>query len=87
MTTVVGDSYIQGSYKTRAQLRGQPLTPREQQTWAMVAQGLTNKEIAKCMNLQEGTVKHHLRICMAKLDCTSRTQLALKYATMFSGKH
>lgn len=86
---LISDSsvFIQSVKKTKTELKGLPLSPREQQVWAMVAQGLRNKEIAKGMNVQEGTVKQHLYVAMAKMDCRTRTELALKYSTMYAGKH
>ena len=37
------------------------LTPRQLQLLRLVAQGMTNKEIAKTLNLSQFTVKNHLR--------------------------
>jgi len=79
--------FVQNVKKTKEELNGLPLTAREQQVWAMVAQGLRNKEIAKGLNVQEGTVKQHIYVAMAKMDCRTRTELALKYATLYAGKH
>jgi DNA-binding NarL/FixJ family response regulator len=80
--------YNQRLMRSKQQLLGLPLTPREQQVWAMVAQGLMNKEIAKGMGIQEGTVKQHVWAAMAKLECRSRTELALKYEKLYAnGRH
>lgn len=48
----------------------------------MMAQGLTNKEIAYQLNLSEKTVKVHVSIILAKLGMQSRTQAALRAARL-----
>jgi RNA polymerase sigma factor (sigma-70 family) len=53
------------------------LTPRERQVLSLVAQGLSNQEIATRTDTTEGTVKVHLRAIMKKLNLTNRTQVAL----------
>jgi DNA-binding NarL/FixJ family response regulator len=55
--------------------KGRPdLTLRQQQLAALVAKGLTNKEIAAQLNLSEYTVKNHLRRIMKQMDAGSRGQ-------------
>jgi two-component system, NarL family, response regulator LiaR len=56
------------------------LTDREFRVLALVAQGKSNKEIARNLQISEGTVKTHVSIILAKLGLQSRTQAAL-YAT------
>jgi DNA-binding CsgD family transcriptional regulator len=48
------------------------LTHRQSQLVALVARGLTNKEIAANLNLSEFTVKNHLRRIMKQVDVDSR---------------
>jgi len=55
------------------------LTPREIEILKMVADGLRNKEIADRLYIAEGTVKVHLHTMYAKLNVSSRLQLA-RYA-------
>ena len=43
------------------------LTRRERQTLAWLARGVSNKEIARAMNLAESTVKVHVQSCLRKL--------------------
>lgn len=53
-----------------------PLSPREQEVLALVAQGLTNKAIAAALFVSPNTVKTHVSSLMNKLNATSRVQLA-----------
>jgi two-component system nitrate/nitrite response regulator NarL len=53
----------------------QTLTPREQQIVVMVAEGITNKEIARRTDLTEGTIKIHLHNIYEKLEVANRTAL------------
>ena len=53
------------------------LTVREAEVLAMIAQGLSNKAIAKRMTLTEGTVKGYVSQVLAKLRVEDRTQAAL----------
>lgn len=53
------------------------LTPQETRVLSRLAHGLTNKEIAKDMDLSEVTVKMHVRSMLKKVGATNRTQAAL----------
>ncbi|WP_283135045.1 LuxR C-terminal-related transcriptional regulator [Rhizohabitans arisaemae] len=62
------------------------LTTRESEVASLVADGLTNKQIARQLCISDWTVINHLRQVMRKLNCTSRVQVArwvhgLAYAT------
>jgi len=52
------------------------LTQREQSVAALVAEGLTNREIAGRLRIAERTVESHLEHIRAKLDLRSRAQVA-----------
>lgn len=41
---------------------------------ALVAKGLTNKEIASIVNLSEFTVRNHVHRVLKRLDAASRSQ-------------
>ena len=45
----------------------------------MVAQGMSNKEIARSLYLSEGTVRNYLSAILDKLNLRDRTQLAVFY--------
>ncbi len=51
---------------------GKALTPRQLQLIRLVAEGLTNKEIAANLNLSQFTVKNHLRRVMRQVEAASR---------------
>ena len=55
------------------------LTQREQDIIRLVAQGLTNKEIAAQLFLSEGTVRNNIVTIMDKLKVKNRTQLGMVY--------
>ncbi len=57
--------------------RPEPLTPREMDVLRLLAQGHSNKEIARILHLVEETVKFHVRHILAKLGVQSRTQAVL----------
>lgn len=56
------------------------LTEREADVLYLLAQGRSNKDIARHLHIVEDTVKTHVRHILAKLGVQSRTQAAL-YAT------
>jgi len=53
------------------------LTARQQEVLSLLAQGRSNKEIAKNLGLLEGTVKVHVRDILRKLGVSNRTQAAM----------
>jgi DNA-binding NarL/FixJ family response regulator len=52
------------------------LTRRQQQLVPMIAQGLTNKEIASHLNLSEQTVKNHIHGILRRVGANDRLQVA-----------
>lgn len=55
------------------------LTASEQQIVEKIADGLTNKEIARQLHLSEGTVKNYITEILSKLGLRDRTQIAIFY--------
>ena len=53
------------------------LTIREREVLSKVAEGLTNKEIARALKISPGTVKIHVERIIGKLDAGDRTQAAV----------
>ena len=60
--------------KLASRLREERLTPRELDILTLVGQGLSNKLIARALDITEGTVKTHVKNVLEKLDATSRTE-------------
>jgi DNA-binding NarL/FixJ family response regulator len=52
------------------------LTPRSSRSSRLVAEGMSNKEVAAQLFLSTRTIVYHPRKVFAKLAITSRTQLA-----------
>jgi NarL family two-component system response regulator LiaR len=55
----------------------EPLTEREVEVLGLVAQGMTNQEIAEELVLSERTVANHVGSILGKLHLANRTQAAL----------
>jgi DNA-binding NarL/FixJ family response regulator len=53
------------------------LTAREQEVLHLVASGMSNKHVARKLDLHEKTVKHHMTQVMAKLGVSNRTEAAM----------
>ncbi|MBZ0225308.1 MAG: response regulator transcription factor [Comamonas sp.] len=58
----------------------EPLTEKEEQVLTLIAQGLSNREIADRVFLAEGTVKNYVSRIMEKCHARSRIELAVKTA-------
>src|SRR4030042_169695 len=54
-----------------------PLTEREAEVLRLVAQGLSNQDIAKKLNISDPTVRTHVSNIMGKLHLATRIQAAL----------
>ncbi len=62
------------------------LSPQERRVLALLAEGLTNKEIGQRLNLAEKTVKNYLATVFEKLGITRRAQAAALYVQTTLGK-
>jgi len=65
--------------------RADALTPREREVLGQIAEGKSNREIARVLRLSEKTVKAHVSSVLAKLGVQDRTQAAV-YAVRHGGE-
>lgn len=61
----------------------QPLTPREQQVLALVAEGKTTKEIATILTCSIGTIGNHRKGLCRKLHVHSTAELVRRAVLQF----
>jgi DNA-binding NarL/FixJ family response regulator len=57
--------------------RGEVLNDKEQKVLKLIAEGLSNRQIAEAMYLAEGTIKNYVSRIMDKLHANTRIALAL----------
>lgn len=101
-TVAAGESYVSPALSARLivglsnlpdpEEKADPLaelTEREQEVLHLVASGLSNKRVARELDLHEKTVKHHMTRILSKLKVTNRTEaaLALRDARERSASH
>ena len=66
----------EGGHPAGAHQFEEHLTDREREVMRLTVRGLPNKEIARKLNISEGTIKIHLHNLYAKVGVTNRTALA-----------
>ena len=66
-------------YRQREQRR---LTPRQDEVLSLLRRGLSNKEIARTLNVAESTVKFHCIAIFRQLGVSNRTQAAIRAEEM-----
>ena len=69
-------NWIHARPERNGPVQGQSLSPQEERVLALVAEGLTNKEIASTMQLSDKTVKNYLSNMFQKLHISRRAQAA-----------
>ncbi|MEV0381368.1 helix-turn-helix transcriptional regulator [Nonomuraea sp. NPDC050643] len=69
------------AYESADPVRGTPpnaLSRREREVLSLVAEALSNAQVASRMGITEGTVKRHLRNIFTKLGAVSRMDAVIK---------
>jgi len=69
--------YAIGAQPAPIQANGSPLTGREAQVAVLIADGLTNPEIAKRLRVADRTADAHVEHIRNKLGLRSRSQIAV----------
>ncbi len=72
---VRGSDSAQGAHKS---IPVEALTEREMDVLNLIAQGLSNRDIASTLYLSEGTVKNYVSTIMAKFHANDRTQVVVR---------
>ncbi len=60
----------------------EPLTPREREVLALLAEGLANKAIAARLGISDHTAKFHVNAILAKLGVDSRAEAIVRAARL-----
>jgi DNA-binding NarL/FixJ family response regulator len=63
----------------------QDLTRRQREIAALIAEGLSNKQIARRLSIEPATVKNHVHNILAKLGVTHRDEVATLFRTSLLG--
>ena len=68
-----GGILVRTRQSDKVPVAAQPITEREREVLALVAEGNSNKVIADRLGISERTVKNHLTYIMTKLGAADRT--------------
>lgn len=77
VTRTVVDGYLDSGAGSAAATQVDQLSPRERAVLVLIADGLSNGDIAKRVHVSVGTVKDHVSAILTKLGVGSRVQAAL----------
>jgi LuxR family maltose regulon positive regulatory protein len=74
----LGLSESRRQQRLRSNAQETPLSPREAEVYELLAQGMSNKEIAQNLFISEATVKVHVSRVLEKLGVRTRTEAAAR---------
>lgn len=74
-------SLVPGPKEKEAPIDRSLFTERELDIMALIAKGLSNKEVSRQLYLSEGTVANHITSILGKTGLEHRTQIAIYYLT------
>ncbi|WP_457675178.1 response regulator [Thiolapillus sp.] len=75
--TMVLAQAVRGGEQDKAGSAMDQLTPREKEILCLLAEGQSNKVIARNLGISDGTVKLHVKAILRKLDVHSRVEAAV----------
>jgi DNA-binding NarL/FixJ family response regulator len=84
---LVASAIRRAAERLKSDVQLQALTPRQHEIARLLAQGHTNKHIARALGIVEGTVKIHLSSIYEKLGVTNRTALAMLINAQRNRRH
>lgn len=64
-------------YRIEVASRSKPFTPRQTEVLRLIAEGLSNSEIAQRMKIHESTVRSHVSSILTKLGVRRRSEAAI----------
>jgi two-component system, NarL family, nitrate/nitrite response regulator NarL len=89
---VVSEAFAPAGSALRATARPRPregaraplgeLTPREHEVLRLLAEGLSNRQLARRLGISEHTAKFHVNAILEKLDASSRTEAVVQAARL-----
>src|SRR5215831_19200263 len=79
LTAAAGQAVLDPAVQQRLLSAGEELTPREAEVLRLIADGRSNREIARALFVSEATVKTHVNRIFAKTGSRDRAQ-AIRYA-------
>ena len=74
-------SYVAGLQAGEDRPPPSNLTPREEQVLRLLAEGMSNREIAAQLRLRPQTVKNYVHLILQKLDLRSRLDIIKLFRT------
>lgn len=84
LLTLLRPALAEKQHRARRRRQAAQLTTRQHEIMRLVAAGMTNRQVARTLNLSEGTVRRHLENIYARLGVTSRTAAAHLTGTLAS---